>query len=210
MINIRGIKNEFLWFLRNENILSKEIRGVSTQTITEVISEITTFEIDDLKVKNIRQIKLGSTILKFGIDYNYSTDGNALITFNTAKSGNLEIIYDTGLDKIFPDYPRDDLSLESYPRIGFDIIAINTQPAGINGEEYLSELLFSLVVYAQKNREVEDILDNLRSKIINNAKNFIFSKYIQVTNTGRTINEGNNLVHRNLDFIARFKLETKN
>jgi hypothetical protein len=210
MINIQDLKSELLWFLRNNNFLTIAQRGVETETIEDTLDEDVSYEIEDTKVKNIRSLKVNDEVLRLGYDYDLNTEENAVVSFKTPKTGTLEITYDTGIgDKIWSDYPRDNLSISQYPRIGFDVVAINTTPLSLGAKDYINEILISIVIYAEKNREVESILNNIRTKLIQNAKNFYFNRFIQVTNIGRLIedNEYNSIVHRSIDLISKWKVE---
>lgn len=206
-INYNEVKREILFFLRNSEILSNEVRGVETELIEEPVTNISTYTIPEI-VKNIREIRLNNDLLTYGKHYTYKVKNYAQITFKTAITGDLKITYDVGQDKIWGDFPRDDLSISNYPRVAVDIISNPTNPYGIGGKDDLSEILFSIVAYAEKQEDVEDILSKVRKAIMNNKKNFSFSPFVTISGSGRLINsEYSQIVFKNIDFIAKFILE---
>ena len=207
--SLRELKNELLWFLRNEDVIPVEIRRVETITSTSNVEDVDFFEIEDSQVKNIRHIKLNNELLKFGYQYTYSTENKLLILFNQEITGNLEVVYDTGKDKIFPDFPRGDLNIESYPRIGFDIVNLNTNYLSMGAKDSISDMLIGIVVYGQNLRQVEEIISNIRTKVLKNRKSFFYHKLITVTSVGRTIegSEKSQVVHKNIDLSSQFVVE---
>ena len=169
-IDEKKVKQEFLVFLRNSDIIPIATRGVATTTQTTVLSTTLIHTITTAAVRNIRSISVAATGKSIGTDYTveYGTSSTAptIITFGTTQTGTLSTQFDHGSkDKIYDDFPRPDLSLSSFPRIGFDIFSIDTEPGGF-GNVNVSDLRISVVVYADKKGTVLDYVNAIRAAVI--------------------------------------------
>ena len=122
-MNIQNIKQEQVVFLRNQNILSTTVRGVTTASATGTLSGTVTITIARTNVKNIRSVTVASVAKYLGTDYtvDYDHASGCVITFGSNQTGAYAVSHDYGSDKIYPDFPRDDLTIDSYPRIAVDI-----------------------------------------------------------------------------------------
>ena len=141
-MNIQNIKKEQIQFLRNQDVFSTTIRGVTTRTDTGTFDadETHTLANSPTTVKNVRSVTRGS-LLVYGTDYtvNFLT---GVISFTVAQTGSYTIIYDNGPDKIYPDFPRDDLTISSFPRIALDILNVSMDALGIGGSQFISDVAF--------------------------------------------------------------------
>jgi len=210
IISVRQIKDEMLRFLRNSDILTKDQRGVVTVNEEFNVTNVYSIEIDYPTVKNVRSVIVDGIELRYGFDYVYSTKNKLTIMFEEAQTGEIYVKYDMGKDKIWADFPRDDLAIENYPRVAVDIISMNSQPAGIGGDADISEVLFTVVAYSNDIREVEEIIDKVRIALKKNRKMFFMNDYLRVSGMGRLVEAGEHsqIVHRNIDIISSFKLES--
>ena len=187
---------ELAQFLRNQDVLTTTVRGVTTTTENGTFASDSTHLIADTQIKNIRSITRG-TLLALGTDYTYDTDFDdsgtkkTKITFTSAQTGSYTIIYDTGTDKIHPDFPKDNLSISSYPRVAVDIISMPSEDLGFGNQKVASvtDILFTVVVYATKTKTVNQTLDLVRTAIINNQKNFVNLEIITPDSSGPMIND---------------------
>jgi hypothetical protein len=100
---------EYLNFLRNSDILTTTVRGVTTtsDTKTTAATGAETFTLTHLGVKNIRSITYdGSTIYNVK-DYTINLDSNQVTLLSVVPGKTVVISYDYGTgDRIYPDYPR--------------------------------------------------------------------------------------------------------
>lgn len=210
-----AIRQEIAHFIRNSDILSITERGVTTTQETGTFASDSTHLIVDSQIKNIRDITVASVVLTFGEDYTYDTDFNdttfkTKITFTNAQTGAYEINYDTGSDKIYPDFPRDDLSIDSYPRIAIDVQDSGSDAFGIGGNEYLSDIVITAVVYSQSTKQIDNLIKSIRDKIITNNKNFFNFKFIKPVGIGPLIQDPTKrqeIMSRNVDFLSVFNVE---
>lgn len=196
MIDLRIIKQEMLYFLRNSNIFTIVERGVTTSTNTTTQTNAGSMLLNVPNVKNIRKIELDTVELKVGRDYfyeiNYDDAGviKCRITFTPNVTGEVVITYDAGSDKIYPDFPREDLTLSSFPRIGFDFTNVLFDPAGFGGVDR-TRVDFTVVVYSKYTRHLTDYITTIRQAIFTNKSNFYYAgKYMRVLNVGPVMKTG--------------------
>ena len=210
-MNIQQIKQEQLVFLRNQDIFTTTIRGVITGTQEDTISG-TTITIAKSNVKNIRSITIDAVSKSVGTDYtvNYEHATGCVITFGSSQSGDYSISYDYGTDKIYPDFPRDDLKIGSYPRIAVDLLNVSTDAFGIGGEQFIHDVALTIVVYSNNSDEIDGYIDSIKSAYVSNAKNFYYLKFIKPTLIGPTINspeKNNEIMQKNIDLLGMFSVD---
>ena len=195
ILNLFDIRQELLVFLRNKDIISTANRGVTNVQDTGTFASDSSHLINRTNVKNIRSITRGS-LLVFGTDYtveyyfNDSGTRKCKITFAAAQTGSYSIDYDYGTDKIWADFPRDDLSINSYPRIAVDILSISSDAFGIGGNEDISNILFTVVVYGQEMETVQDYITDIRKNFLENRSAFFYIRFIKPVGLGPLINDG--------------------
>jgi hypothetical protein len=192
-IDFSNIENELVVFARNSDIFSTTERGVTTKTDTlSGDGSETEFDLTETNPKNVRSVTVDGAVLTRYEDYtvDYST---AKVTFTTAPSNdtdNIEIEYDYGTgDKIYPDFPRTDLSINSYPRIAISITSGTTEDGDTNGDSQYSDFMISFYIYANGRTNLNNYHKTLREKIINNKKNFYYLRYMKLASNGPVINE---------------------
>lgn len=209
-LNITNIKKEIINFLRNQDILTITQRGVSTFQDTGTFASTSTHIVANSPtlLKNIRSIVIGST-LDYGTDYTFNFE-TGVITFTSPQSGAYTISYDSGSgDKIHPDFPRDDLSINSYPRIAMDIMSIDTDAFGIGGSQFISNINFTIVVYANNLDNIETYIQAIKTAIESNAKTFYYMGFTKPTLIGPCISSpdrSDEIMQRNIDFQAMFSV----
>ena len=183
-INRINVKNEILNFIRNENIISSTLRGVETRTETfNVLNSTPTLTLAEDGVKNIRQVDVDGTIYTAFEQYNIlnlNTRDKTQIEFLTSISGNtISVEYDYGIgDKIYADFPQDFITIDSFPRIGFDIVNIETESLSFSDDYYQKSLVFEFRVLS-KSEDVEIIAQNLYDALFNNRKDFFYTTFMR-------------------------------
>lgn len=207
--------NELLHWVRNEDFLTTTQRSVTTTSASGSVSGVTEYLINRTNIKNIRSITLDASPLIFGTDYDYAVDYNdsgtikTRVTFTASKTGALIVNYDYGSDRIFTDYPRDDLSLNSYPRITVDLLTENVDAYGIGGGTFIENPLFTIIVYSQDQDEIRSIIDRIKSSLKTDAKNFYNYPFVKPTSKGPIIKDSNRndtILHGNIDVAGMFKI----
>ncbi len=210
-LNIQNIKQEQIVFLRNQNILTTTQRGVTTANATGTLSGTSTITISTAGVKNIRSITVAAVSKSFGTDYTVAYGiSSTVITFVAAQTGDYVVSHDYGTDSIYPDFPRDDLTINSYPRIAMDILTINTDAFGIGGSDFISNINFTVVVYADGPDEIDGYVQAIKDAIRGNAKLFYYVNFVKPTITGPLISSpdrSDEIMQRNTDFQVMFQEE---
>ena len=210
-MNIQQIKNEQIQFLRNQDVFSTTIRGVTTREDTGTFSGDSTHTLANAPtiVKNVRSVTRG-TVLVYGTDYtvNFLT---GVISFTTAQTGAYTISYDTGPDRIFPDFPRNDLTISSFPRIALDILNVGLDNFGIGGSQFISNVAFTIVVYDDNSNDLDGYIQTIKDLYVNNASSFYYLKFIKPTLIGPTINSADKkdeIMQKNIDILGMFEVDT--
>jgi len=211
-MNIKNIKQELTNFLRNQDILTITQRGVTTQsdTGTFTAADTHTLATNPTTTKNIRSVIVATTTLTYGEEYTVNFD-TGVISFVLSQTGAYTISYDTGTDSIFPDYPRDDLTINSYPRIAIDLLNAPGDAFGIGGDRFISDVAFTIVVYGDNSDDLDGYVDSIKDAFITDAKNFFYLNFTKRTLIGPTINSqdrSNEIMQKNVDYLAQFDVES--
>ena len=219
-LDLKAIKQEITVFLRNKDILSTEQRNVVTDTFTEVLSDVGEVIINKPNIKNIRSIEIDDDMLKFGydylVDYDFKDDvTKCKITFTENQTGEINIVYDYGSDKIFPDYPKTELTINAFPRISVDISSTFSE---INS---LCRILrtnvdFSVIVYDSGIDKIHDYIKAIRDNIFDNWKEFYYLKGVIIPSSiGPILKSGfektkDKIFQQNADFTSIYNFEIRN
>lgn len=211
MLNITNIKDELVVFLRNQNILTITQRGVTTANATGTLSGTKVITIARTNVKNIRSITVAAVSKVLGTDWtaNYKHASGCVITFVANQTGDYIVSHDYGTDKIYSDFPRDDLGIDSYPRIAMDIISMDTDAFGIGGSQFISNINFTIVIYADDVDEIDGYLQAIKTAIEGSANSFYYFGFIKPTFTGPCISspgKSDEIMQRNIDLQAMFSV----
>ena len=224
-IDIGNIREEIVILLRNSDIFSVAVRGATTRTdnFTATASQ-TAFQLTQTPVRNVRSVSVQSVSKKLFTDYtvNYAT---GVLTLNTGAtlSDAVAIQYDYGAtsgEKIYPDYPRGDLTLTSFPRIGMEITSARTETFGLSGVNHISDILITIFAFVPVNKDsnvsgglggtmdLSDLISTIRNTIRTNAKLFSQFQYIYPTSVSPLMRGTNDkIIHQSADFIAKFLVE---
>lgn len=212
---ITDLKDELVVFVRNQNIFPISLRGVTTANDTGTFTSESDYTISLSNVKNIRSIEIDSNPLSFGedytVDYSFGPAGSQTckITFTSPQTGSYDIEYDYGPDKIWGDFPRDDLKIHSYPRIAIDVMSTTTDAFGVGGDLFISDVAVTIVVYADNPDSADNYINAIRNIMITNSKEFFHTPFIKPILVGPLINSpdrSNTILHRNVDFMAMFNI----
>lgn len=222
-MDIQQIRDELCHKLRNSDILTIGVRGVATKTdnFTATAGQVA-FTLTGAGVRNIRSLTVNSVSKSYLQDYtvNWTT---GVVTLGTGASLNdpVAIQYDYGTsDKIYPDMPRDDLTLVSYPRVGIEMTNISTMPIGLGGMTHQSDIVITIICWVPVNKDsaiasgygglsdLSGLMKNIRDAIRTNAKLFYTFQYITPAGTGPLIRGQNNKVmQESVDYKIKFKIE---
>lgn len=217
-VDLFELKKELINFFRNQDIISTTTRGVTTTTETfSGNASDTEFDLANSNVKNVRLIQISSVTQSYGTDYTIDFDGSnpGRITFSTAPptgSNNISIQYDYGnSDRIYPDFPRADLKIGSYPRIALEIQSMSSENFGIGGTNSVSNLLIEIVSFDVTIQDLEDKVSSIRDAIINNQKSFYNFNFIHPINSGpllKSVDRNDEILQRNTQFQILNEIES--
>lgn len=212
-MNIQNIKNEQAVFLRNQDIFTTTQRGVTTANATGTLSGTKIITIARTNVKNIRSITVAAVTKTLGTDYtaDYNHANGCVITFGENQTGDYIVSHDYGSDKIHPDFPRDDLTIDSYPRIAIDILNVSIDNLGIGGSQFISNVAFTIVVYDDNSDDLDGYIQTIKDLYVTEAKNFYYLKFIKPTLIGPTINspdKKDEIMSKNIDLLGMFEVDT--
>lgn len=218
-MNEYEIKEELIRFLRNSDVFTIAQRAVTTSELEVEFSSTTEYSLPYSTVKNIRSITVDGSPLTFGTDYTYDTDygtkpnTTCKITFSSSQTGDAVITYDSGPDKIFGDWPRIDVIKEdNYPRIAVVNLPTNTVPEGSASSQAImrSTINFSVAVFADSVKLIDQTLDRIKNLIINNQKNFYYSNLMLPGDRGPVTpasNTSSKIFSRSLEINSQFHIE---
>lgn len=202
-------------FFRNSDIMTISQREVTTVTETFNGDNSTTdFVVSNTNLKNVRSVTVDSNPQTKYTDYDIDWNNNTISFTSAPATGtdNISIEYDYGsTDHIFMDFPREDISLSSYPRVGFDFISNVTTQESTGSDLHQTRSLLSVTVFGTTKKEIETILFNLRTVVFNNKIDITPEIPLLITQgLGPLIEEedrGNKIMSRTMDFIAPFQFE---
>jgi hypothetical protein len=210
-------KQELIVFLRNQDVLSTTVRDVTTTTQRATPAPgYSTVTISRVNVRNVRSITVATISKSFGYDYTVEYTHNAgatqdcLITFNANQTGEYIITYDYGTDRIFPDYPRPDRTLASYPVVAVETISSSTKEISLGATNGLTEVIYTAAAYAASERTVEGIIKLIKEAVMAHKKDLYYLRFITVAGTGpllKTPMMNDKIVQRNIDLRSPFNLE---
>ena len=211
-MNIQSIKQEQVVFLRNQNIFTITQRGVTTASATGTLSGTSTITIARTNVKNIRSVTVGAVSKYLGTDYtvDYKHASGCVITFGSNQTGDYSVSHDYGTDKIYPDFPRDDLSIDSFPRIAMDLMNVSTDAFGIGGDKFISNVAFTIIIYDDNSDDLDAYIQAIKTAYMANAKNFYYLSFVKPTLMGPTINspdKKDEIMQKNIDLLGMFNVD---
>lgn len=210
-MNIPLIKQEQIVFLRNSDVFTISQRGVTTASATGTLSGTKVITISTAAIKNIRSVTVGAVSKYVGTDYTavYGA-ASTVITFIANQTGAYAASHDYGTDKIFPDFPRDDLTINSYPRIALDVINVGMDALGIGGSSFISNVAITIVIFSNNSDNLDSYVNTIKALYVTNAKNFYYLKFVKPTFIGPTINspdKKNEIMQKNIDILGMFAVD---
>lgn len=215
LVDINEMEEELAVYIRNNDIFSIGTRGVTTTTATGTWTADTSQLINRTNIKNIRSITVGGTPIVFGTDYTVDYDFDDSGTMKTkvtmsAQTGAYIITYDYGTDKIYTDWPRDEISIASYPRLSIQLITASSTEDAMDGLHTRTDFIFSMTVMDDDKRDVYDYIKTLREKLLGNKTSFYYIPYVTVSAMGPMLPQPDRrgkIMSCNLEVSGKFKVE---
>lgn len=206
-------------------MLSTTVRGVTRTTSSYSVGvggESTHTFTGNIPVRDFYSLTVDAVAKYYLRDYtiNWTT---GVLTWITPLTNGQAVAYSidwgTG-DKVYPDLPRDDLTLTSYPRVGIELTSISTEPLGLGGNNHISDILITVYIYVPVNKDtnvaggyggladLEESMRLLRNAVRNFAKSFYTFSWITPAGTGPLIRGINNkIMSQSQDFNIKFNVE---
>lgn len=197
LMDYNEIEEELAVFLRNQNILTVSVRGVTTTTASGTWVAATSHLIA-ATVRNIRSITVDAVPLVFGtdytVDYYYNDSGTrkCKITLNSAKSGAYSISYDYGsTDHITTVYPQGTLKISDYPWIAVELMTTATEETSIDKLQNRSKPLITITILSTSKIDINDYVKAIRQAFLNNKINFYYIPFITPLTVGPLLPQPN-------------------
>lgn len=176
-VDINNIIDEMVVYLRNKVTDPSSRTTAQTDEFNGDASTVA-FTLTKPGAKNVTTVTIGAVTQTFGTDYTVAYDPTStVVTFTTAPgsgTNNVDITYDYDQTWIYPDMPRKDLRLSSFPRMSVIVVSGVTDPAGINLDGYFTSLILSITAYAEDDDTVRDLLMQAKDNLMDDAKNFYY------------------------------------
>ena len=175
----RDVLEEVVVSIRNADVLSVAVRGVTRETVTGSLTGSDEIDLEKGNVKNVKTVLIGGVGTS---DYtvNYKT---GVITLNNAVTDNYSVTYDFGPDKIFSGYPRSDLTINSFPRIAVEYVDIQSNVGGF-GNVNVNKHDISVVVYDADKENIREVMFNIRTWAVNNQNTLKYLRLLKPVMTG--------------------------
>ena len=219
-VNLFNIKKEIEQVLRNANVLTLAQRNATTATenFTATAGQ-TVFTLTNT-IRNIRSMTVNSVSKYLFQDYEFDGVAKTVTLYSGATLGHAVVIqYDHGSggeDKIYPDYPRGQLTLSQFPRIALEETSVDTQPLGLGAINWMSDIVITIYVMVptEKTNSVggteylNDTVTLVRQTIMNNSQGFKLFKFIKPGHVSPIIKgENDKVMQQSQDFTIQFLVE---
>lgn len=212
------MKTDLMVFLRNSDILSIAVRGVTT--VSETFSgtgSSQTITLTNNIVRNIRSVNDGAAKYAY-FDYTptYAATTTIVGTF-TAGSSNITVTYDYSTsmnERIWPDYPElanPEITVNSFPRVGFEFLAKNTQVIGIGNPNYLVDAMVSVKFYDNSTKSLDNYITLFRQAVKTNQKSLYSFPFMHTGTTGPVITHADlayKVKEKTVDWYLKFRFES--
>jgi len=217
--NIYKIKQEILNKFRfGFNDLDNESRVTETTTNFDGNNSQTKFVLSPTNMAYVKSVTVGGVTQKYGDDWDIIWRGNdkgQVEIFVAPPTGteNIAIVWGNALTSnfVYGDFPRSDLGIHSYPRVGFRT-TVRRSTAGLSGKEHIisNDILLQIKVIDLDVFNIDYIVSEIDSWILKNAKNWYYFNFITAENIAEYDNFSDNTEISNykiIEYIIPRKLQ---
>lgn len=217
IVDLFRLKEELVVFFRQRLVDPKD-RGSNKTNVQSGTGSKVKFELpEETTITAIRSVLINDALqtnyTDYYVDYNdkYSLT-KPVVYFLTPPANNATVQFDYQDSSywIFPDVPRADLSLDSYPRVGIGRIIVRTKEDGLHADGNLTDFFGSIVVRSAKENELNSLITDIRTLIRQNKKKFHYFKLIIPQGAGSMIPQPGReekILQMNQDFLIFNRLE---
>lgn len=216
IIDLFRLKEEIIVWLR-KNLTDPKVRGTIKISMQSGTGSKVKFELPDDDVKYVDHILVDGAIqanyTDYYVDYNDKLQlSNPVVYFLTPPSNGsaVEIKYNHGTSWIYPDIPRVDLGIDSYPRVNVRFVSLRTSEGGLGSGSNITDILGSIMIWSASESELMDMIKNTRTLIMQNKKDFHYFKLMVPQGTGPVLTSPGReekIIEQTQDFLIQFRLE---
>lgn len=217
IIDLYRLKEEIVIFLR-QRLTDPESRGsVKTSTQSGTGSKVK-FNVPDTNIKYIDSVLVNNApqnnYTQYYVEYNDKKELSSPVVYFLTPPANgamVEFKYNYGQTSwVYPDVPRSDLALGSYPRVSVSFVSVRTAEGGLGALSNITDILGSITVWSTKESELNDIINDIRTIIMENKKDFYYFKLMVPQATGPVLvstGREERILQQTQDFLIQFRLE---
>lgn len=187
--NLYKFKQEFLNKLRyGLNSLDTQSRITETTTSFDGDGSTEYFTLSPTNLAYVKSITVGGTMLKFGsewdIEWRDSNKGKVhIVTAPGIGTDNVVVVWGNtsgNSNFIWGDFPKENLGVHTYPRIGFKLTA-RAEDGGLGGDQHVlrNDILVQIKIVDVDTFDIDYIAAETADWIKKNAKNFYYFNYIK-------------------------------
>jgi len=174
LIKTQNVLLELVMFLRN-NVTDPSTRGTSTHQDYTATAAQTDFVITTNYPTNIESVTQNEVAIAFGTNYTFNYETKTLILTTGATLNDAIVInYHYGDTWIYPDFPRLDLGLSSYPRISVKGLVRTNQVLGLSLDGMKTDFSFRIGIFMNNRNDVIEMVDTLVQLFWTNKKSFYY------------------------------------
>lgn len=212
------IEDEFLNFLRvNLNSIDTNSRVVE-KTTSFTTTTTTIYELNAFAMNYVKSVTLDGDLLMFGRDYEilWRGDNKGSIQLNSTPAEDLSLVVVWGLKEgsssfIYPDFPRNDLSDDSYPRVGFRISWVRDMAGMGSGQQSVwnNTGLLQIKIIGLSTAQANSIFTIMDNLIIQNYRSFYYIRYIDPNSADNFDNFQEDRTGKRFQILSQYNLEDK-
>ncbi len=200
-------------FFRNNDILTVAERDVTTTSNTLTSTGAAKFTLSNTTgTRNLRFVTVAGSTQTMYRDLTPSYPGGTF-TFTASPDVDDDVVvsYDRGgSDNVYGDLPREDIDLLDYPRLMAKIATGVTKEFALGAGSNITDYMINCQLWSTSIRRLNTGIDNMRSLIINNKKNFYHCPFVTVQSIGsmdEDYGRGDRIYTRPIDLVGRFVVE---
>jgi len=216
IIELSRMREELITFFRKKLTDPKARDSIEISTQSGTGSQVK-FELPRTNAKYIDYVIVNGVLQNeytdYYVDYNDSLQLSKPVVYFLSPPANgsiVEIKYSYGTSWIYPDVPRTDLSIDSYPRISLKFISVRTKEDGLGALGNITDILCSLQVWSANANELSDLINDARTLIMQNKKNLHYFMLMIPGEIGPVLpapGREDKIIEQNQDFMLLNRLE---
>lgn len=188
--NIYKIKQELLnKFRTNFNFNDPLSRVTETTTTFDGDGSETKFILSATKLSYVKSVTVDGSPLDFGTDWDIHWRGDDIGKVETTvapsdDTDNVVIVWgkvkETNANFVWSDWPKSNLGIHSYPRIGFKT-TVRRKAGGLGGDQavFTNDILIQIKVVDVSSFEIDYLVSQMDAWITANSKTFYYFNWME-------------------------------